>query len=204
MHFFLPMRAVTAKFRGKYMDGLKKLHAAGKLALTGQLDELHVPELWGDFCNSLYNADWVGFVKQTFDGNGNAIDYLARYTFKTAISNSRIMNYDGQEVTIQVTDRTTWEKYPVTMTAEDFIQRFLRHVLPTGFPRVRYFGFLSNGRKKKCLELIFRLLNRQYAPSPLRKADTATMFRLLFQRELPVCPCCGTSMTFHPRDKPAG
>ena len=88
------------------------------------------PNGWAAFCEKLYTTKWVGDIVRTFNGNGNAIEYLARYTFRTAISNSRIMDYDGETVTFSVMNRDTRTKEPVTLPAMEFIRRFLSHVLP--------------------------------------------------------------------------
>lgn len=158
---------------------------------------------WNAFCDSLYEMKWVGKIVKTFNGNGNAIEYLARYTFRTAISNSRIQNYNEKSVTFSVADRNTGEKKPVTLPTMEFIRRFLFHVLPKGFTRVRYSGFLFNARKTKRLQSIHRQRHLPaYMPSPLTRASKRDLFRAIWKTDISVCQCCGAPLIHLPRGQP--
>ena len=203
-HFFLPMAALTNLFRGKMMDAVKRLVSSGRAQLPANDQDLYVDPLqWKNLCDKLYDTKWVGKIVKTFNGNGNAIEYLARYTFKTAICNSRIVNYDGQTVTIRITDRDTQTKKDIPMGVGDFISRFLTHVLPKGFTRVRYSGFLSNSRKTKCLSSIHRQRKlKEYSPSPLAGASKAMIFLTLFHTDFSRCACCGSQLIRFPRGRP--
>lgn len=202
--FFLPMSALTNLFRGKMMDAVKRLMASGNIRFPKADQDLYTDPLqWKGLCDKLYETKWVGKIVKTFNGNGNAIEYLARYTFKTAICNSRIVSYDGQTVTIRISDRENQSKKDVPMNVRDFIFRFLTHVLPGGFTRVRYSGFLSNSRKNKCLSSIHRQRKlKDYSPSPLVGACKSTIFRILFHTDFSLCSCCGNKLIRFPRDKP--
>jgi hypothetical protein len=202
--FFLPMSALTNLFRGKMMDAVKRLMASGNIRFPKADQDLYTDPLqWKGLCDKLYETKWVGKIVKTFNGNGNAIEYLARYTFKTAICNSRIVSYDGQTVTIRISDRENQSKKDVPMNVRDFIFRFLTHVLPGGFTRVRYSGFLSNSRKNKCLSSIRRQRKlKDYSPSPLVGACKSTIFRILFHTDFSLCSCCGNKLIRFPRDKP--
>lgn len=202
--FFLPMPALTKLFRGKMMDSVKRLMAAHRLSIPAANQEQYLdPTLWNSFCNKLYDVDWVGKIVQTFNGNGNAVDYLARYTFKTAISNGRIIRYDGTTVTIRITDRETREPKEVPIPAVEFVFRFLQHVLPSGFTRVRYSGFLANSCKTKCLSSIHRQRKlKEYTPSPLTGATKMTILKVLFQKDFSCCPSCGAKFIHLPRGRP--
>lgn len=203
-HFFLPMSALKKLFRGKMMDTVRTLLKEGKLAIPSENEDLYLdPGQWNRFCSKLYSEDWVGKIVQTFQGRGNAIEYLARYTFKTAICNNRIVGYDGKTVTICITDRDSGKKQEYPMPAMTFISRFLTHVLPKGFTRVRYSGILSNARKKKSLSTIYRLLKRrEYTPSPLAGASKAQIFKELYHIDFNVCSCCGERLIRLPRGRP--
>ena len=203
-HFFLPMAALTNIFRGKMMDAVKRLMTSGIAQLPTENKDLYTDPLrWKEMCDKLYEAKWVGKIVKTFNGNGNAIEYLARYTFKTAISNSRIVSYDGQTVTIRITDRDTQSKRNIAIGVRDFIFRFLTHVLPKGFTRVRYSGFLSNSRKTKNLSSIHRQRNlKEYSPSPLVGASKAAIFLSLFHTDFSLCECCGSQLIRLPRGRP--
>ena len=200
--FFLPMAALTKLFRGKMIDEVKKLWKKNLLSLP-KSNIYKDPNGWADFCNRLYETEWVGKIVRTFNGNGNAIEYLARYTFRTAISNSRILAYDGKTVTFSVTDRDTGEKKPVVLPAMMFICRFLAHVLPKGFTRVRYSGYLSNACKTKRLQNIHRQRHLPaYAPSPLTGASKRTLFLAIWNTDISVCKCCGAHLIHFPRGQP--
>ena len=200
--FFLPMPALTKLFRGKLMSAVKILWKKNLLVLP-KANIYTDPNGWAAFCEKLYTTRWVGDIVRTFNGNGNAIEYLARYTFRTAISNSRIMDYDGETVTFSVTNRDTRAKEPVTLPAMEFIRRFLSHVLPKGFTRVRYSGFLSNARKTRKLQSIHRQRRLPaYMPSPLTGASKRELFLALWNTDISVCKCCGAQLIHLPRGQP--
>ena len=203
--FFLPLPALKKLFRGKMMATVKKLMAAKQLSIpTENPDQYLDPVQWGSLCGKLYESDWIGKVVKTFNGNGNAVEYLARYTFKTAISNGRIVNYDGTTVTIRTTDREKREPKDVPLPVMVFIRRFLDHVLPSGFTRVRYSGFLSNSCKTKRLLSIHRQRKlKEYTPSPLAGASKTTIMKVLFHTDLSCCPSCGATLVQLPRGRPA-
>ena len=199
--FFLPMSALTNLFRGKMMNAVKSLWKNNKLVLPN-LNIYTDPIGWSSFCDKLYETDWVGYLARTFNGNGNAIEYLARYTFRTAISNSRIQSYDGKTVTFSVTDRETHEKKQVCLSAMEFIKRLLSHVLPKGFTRVRYFGFLSNARRTKKLKSIHI---QRHLPEyiPLVINSQHDLFLAVWNVDVSVCKCCGTRLIYLPRGSTA-
>ena len=200
--FFLPMAALTKLFRGKLMNTVKRLWKKNLLNLP-RANIYTDPNGWAAFCDKLYETKWVGHIVSTFNGNGNAIEYLARYTFRTAISNSRIQDYDGKTVTFTVTDRKTGEKKPVDLPAMEFIRRFLSHVLPKGFTRVRYSGFLSNARKTRNLRSIHRQRHLPaYEPSPLVGASKRKLFLAVWNIDISICKCCGAHLIYFPRGQP--
>lgn len=191
--FFLPFMALKAKFRGKFMAELRLLYNQNRLRFPSNLDYLNDPYEWAAFCDKLYRLTWVGDITQTFNGNGNAIEYLARYTFRTAISNSRIKEYDGKQVSIAVRNNNEpGKKDIVQLEVHEFIRRYLKHILPKGFTRVRFYGFLANGQKKKKLEMIHQQLKGEsYRPSPFAKlSPIATLQMLCPDRHIGTCPCC--------------
>jgi len=201
--FFLPMAALTKLFRGKMMDAVKRLWRKNLLILP-KANTYTDPNGWAAFCDRLYERKWVGKIVKTFNGNGNAIEYLARYTFRTAISNSRILSYDGKTVTFFVTNRDTGKKEPVVLPAMEFIRRFLSHVLPKGFSRVRYSGFLSNARKTRNLESIHRQRHLPaYFPSPLTGASKHDLFIAVWNKDISICKFCGAQLIHLPRGQPA-
>ena len=200
--FFLPMAALTKVFRGKLMDSVKRLWKKNLMNLPNA-NIYTDPNGWAAFCDRLYEKKWVGHIVRTFNGKGNAIEYLARYTFRTAISNSRILDYDGKSVTFSISDRNTGEKKTVILSAMEFIRRFLSHVLPKGFTRVRYSGYLSNAWKTRKLRSIHRQRHLPaYAPSPLTGASKRDLFLAIWHTDISLCKCCGAQLIHFPRGQP--
>lgn len=149
--FFLPVRPLGRLFRGKFLAILADLHARGRLTLAGSLRDLADPRRFADWLGRLRQTDWVVYAKPPFGGPEQVLKYLARYTHRVAISNHRLVGLDDRSVSFR------WKDYAdgsasKTMTVDgvEFVRRFLRHVLPTGFVRIRHFGFLANrGRGEK-------------------------------------------------------
>ena len=195
--FFLPVKVLMQLFRGKFMAELRSLYDEHKLQLQNHLEYLNDPYAWSVYCHSLYETAWVGYIARTFEGRGNAIDYLARYTFRTAISNSRIISYDGERVSFTVrNNKIPGQKDVVTLDVHRFIRRLLSHILPKGFTRVRFYGFLANSQKRTCLNKILQqVCNRQFEPSKIKDATGKELLSLLFpEKNIGRCPCCGCEL----------
>ena len=196
--FFLPERALAKLFRGKYLTYLSDLYRQKKLRLPGELDYLNDPWEWSALGQKLGSMKWIAHIVRTFQGNGNAIEYLARYTFRTAISNSRIIEYDGKNVTIACRNNEDYRnKRMVTMDVHEFIRRYLLHVPPKGFSRIRYSGFLSNSQKTRNLTMIIdQVSSEEYKPAEIKKSVEQAIVSALkkhgFQAE---CPCCGAELS---------
>lgn len=169
--FFLPLNAVTKVYRGKFMDGLKKLHDSEKLHYYHDAQKFRNSYEWKELLNTCYRTAWNVEIKPLApikkDGNAagdkettdNAVSYFARYTNRTAISNSRILSYDREKVTFRYKDYqgSSYTMKEMTISTDEFIRRFLMHLLPPGFCRVRSAGFLACCIRKKSLELIYEL-----------------------------------------------
>ena len=197
--FFAPVKVIAMLFRGKFLDGLKNLYNGGRLALPASLPQLSNPCGWKDFVDGLYGKDWNVYIKETFNGNGNAIEYLARYANRIAISNSRIISFDEKSVTFKYIDRKDGCRVKtLTLPILDFIRRFLTHILPKGFQKIRYYGFLSNSTRKKNLSLIFlQQGGRRYEPRFGAGTPLEDVASLAWNFDIKKCPCCGkSSMSF--------
>lgn len=143
--FFLPVFVLRGKFKGKYLALLDRLYQDGSLDIPGSCLGLREPSGWQAFRDGLYRRDWCPFIKETFNGFGNAIEYLGRYTHKIAISNSRVLSVTETEVTFSARGLKPGDpRRTITIGCCGFIRRFLLHVLPQGFQKVRYYGFLNN------------------------------------------------------------
>ena len=206
--FIIPEQVIAKMFRGKYLDSLKKYYNSGKLSLTGKCEPLRNSYNWKKFIDNLYSKKWCPFVKETFNGNGNAMEYLARYAYRTAISNSRIESISENEVSFRYTDYSDNNKKKTkTVSGEEFIRLFLLHVLPKGFHRVRFSGYLSNCRKTKELKHIHRLRGTIYSGNPVKGKGMADLMLLLYGVNICQCPVCRHQMVnnrgMHPPSRSA-
>ena len=194
--FLIPVRVLGAKFKGKFLDALDKYFKDGLLSFCGDDRSLEIPAEWSRFRDSLYRKDWCPYTKETFNGFGNAIDYLGRYTHRIAISNSRVTEVTDSRVTFNARDYRTGRSGPVTITHEEFIRRFLLHVLPKGFQKIRYYGLLNNRQKTRLLAIVFNIQKRRRAKSRYTGMDTAERILLMFDVDIHLCPCCGSRSLF--------
>lgn len=201
--FIIPVGAAGKMFRGKYMEALKKLWKKKKLSFSSQCQELRNRYQWQEFVDSMYAKDWLPFVKETFNGNGNALEYLARYAFRTAISNSRIVAVDDETVTFRYRDYADDGKTKLKIIpGTQFIDLFLTHVLPRGFNRVRSSGFLTNCLKTKKLKLIHKLRGTTYHGNPVKGLSMAELMFLLYNRDICSCSVCKGKLLHLPRGTP--
>ncbi len=192
--FFIPVHVLRDKFRGKYLFELNKYHAEGKLVIPKVMQSLSVPTEWNAFRDRLYRIDWCPFIKQTFDGFGNAIEYLGRYTHKIAISNSRIISVSGKETSFMARGKKPGDpKRVITLDNLEFIRRFLLHVLPPGFQKIRYYGFLNNRMRKKKLNLIFKLQGHQSFKRKYAGMSMSELLKAVWKVDVCRCSVCGHS-----------
>ena len=144
-NFFLPVRVLSRVFRGKFIHGLKQALACGKLAFHGNLSELAQSDAFERLLNQVVKQDWVVFAKPPFGGPKQVLKYLARYTHRVAIANQRLLSMKDDQVTFRWKDYAHGNRQSVmTLSAVEFIRRFLLHVLPRGFVKIRYYGFMAN------------------------------------------------------------
>ena len=155
--FFVPVRILRDVFKGKFLFYLKKLYDRDELAFPGDIEYLSNPADWHYFVDLLYSINWCPYIKETFNGFGNAIEYLGRYTHRIAITNTRIQSVTSDKVSFMARDYKTGESHVITLDNTEFIRRMLMHVLPKGFQKIRYYGFLNNRFRKSNLEMIFKL-----------------------------------------------
>ncbi len=201
--FFLPVKAVASGFRGRYLTELKKLYKKGLLNLSGS-SGLQDPDKWNAFINSLFEKPWLPFVKETFNGKGNAIRYLSRYSYRTAIANSRLISVDDETVTFRYKDYADNNRQKImTVKGNDFIGMILQHVLPSGFHSVRFSGYLNNSQKSRCLKLIHSLRNTIYSGNPYRTMKTAELIMSLYGKDICSCSECSGKLIPYPRGMPA-
>jgi len=194
-NFLVPVPVLKIVFRAKVRDGLKRLFHAGKLVFAGQLADLADWKLFLAFLEPVCEKEWVVYAKAPFRGPDHLLQYLARYTHRVAISNHRLIAFDGESVTFRWKDYAHGnKKRKMTVSADEFLRRFLLHTLPRGFVRIRFFGFLAGPRRAKMLQLARQLLQVE----PKLSAPAADPARASFP-----CPVCATPMIFGERLSPA-
>ena len=198
--FIIPVRVLGKLFRGKFLAGLKQLRESGKLCFTDLAAVLEDNVSWKSFINSLYSRPWLPFVKETFNGNGNAVKYLARYAYRTAISNSRIEQISGADISIRYTDYADQNrKKLLVISGEEFIRRFMLHVLPKGFHRVRFSGYLANCCKTANLRHIGLLRRTPYEGNPVRGRSIGQILEMIYGTDICSCPVCHHKMDIYYR-----
>lgn len=185
--FFLPVRVLSRLFRRLMLQRLLKAHAQGALHFFGDHVALHDIEAFRAFLKPLHRAEWVVYAKPPFAGPDQVLSYLARYTHRVAIANSRLVAFDGARVSFKYKDyRANGEarRKLMTLDAGEFIRRFLLHVLPDGFHRIRHYGFLANGVRVASIAMARAALK---APPPEQPAPANDAYAA-------PCPCCGGRM----------
>ena len=185
--FFLPVKVLSRVFRGKFVAGLKRAYRRKLLQLSGELQDLADTKHFAAFLRTLFREDWVVYAKPSFGGAESVLRYLGRYTHRVAISNHRLLDFDGESVTFRWKDYAHGNKQrKMTLTAMEFLRRFIQHVLPLGFVRIRYFGFLANRSRARLIPLCRELqASIPVDPSPEATAPNSTAW---------VCPRCGSIM----------
>lgn len=190
--FFIPVKVLRDKFKGKFLAGLEQLCQAGQLAFSSSCEKLRNSYAWSAFRDSLYGRDWCPYIKETFNGFGNAIEYLGRYTHKVAVSDSRILSVSDTETTFSARGKRPGEpRRAVTLKNTEFIRRFLLHVLPPGFQKIRYYGFLNNRYKSRNLKLIFTLQGHQRFKARYTGLSVAELIKAVWKIDIHICPACG-------------
>ena len=181
--FFVPVKVVSKEFRDMFLGGLEQAYRAHKLLLYRECQSLADANAFADFLEKLKKG-WVVFAEPPFGGPEHVLQYLARYVHRVAISNHRIISIDDASVTFKWKDYAHNSKpSTMTLTHEDFLRRFLQHILPKGLPRVRYFGWLANRRRGHLLPLCHTLLHQN--PNPPEIPNNPF---------IPHCPKCNGEM----------
>lgn len=165
--FFLPVRVLSRLFRGKYLAYLRQAYQDGELVRAGGLKDLAIPSAWHAFLAPLQKTDWVVYAKAPFGSAEQVLKYLARYTHRVAISNRRLIALEEDQVTFSYKDyRRGQRERRMRLSAVEFMRRFLLHVLPKGFVRIRHYGLLANRCRRDNLRLCRRLLGSLAPPEP--------------------------------------
>ena len=185
--FLFPIQALSSVFRGKFVTALKLARQAGKL----QGATILADRPWRELLNALHRHDWVVYAKHSLGGPEQVLDYLGRYTHRVAISNERILGMDGDTVRLRVRDSAHGNRRrTITLPAQTFIERFLLHVLPKGFKRIRHYGLLGPAGKAVKLAQARAALSAP-VPDPLVVESVEAFMRRIDRHEWSRCPHCG-------------
>jgi len=189
-NFLFPVTALSIVFRGKFLDLLKNAFARNKLLFVGQSASLADPLAFKVLFNALRKKPWIVYAKKPFGSPVHVLDYLGRYTHRVALSNERILSAHNGKITFSYRDRKNHDqKKTMPLDAHEFIRRFLLHVIPKGFVRVRHFGFLAN-RSKSLLSKCRRLLDLGPVPPKLPQKSVHELMLELTGIDITRCPLC--------------
>lgn len=195
--FFIPIHVVMKKFRGKFLALLQQLRDEEKLTFAGKCEHLKNTYEWNSFRNSLYSKDWCPFIKETFNGFGNAIEYLGRYAHRIAITNTRIQSVSNETTSFSAKDYRTGKQITVSLDTKEFVRRLLMHVLPSGFQKIRYYGLLNNRSKSKNLKTVFTLQRHRKFKSMYQEMAMDELLMAVWNYDIHKCPCCEKSALKH-------
>ena len=188
--FFLPVKVLSRRFRKLYLRYLEQAYAAGKLQFHGDLEQLADAQNFARYLAPLAEVEWVVYAKPPFGGPERVLDYLGRYTHRIAISNNRLIELKDGEVTFTYKDYKHAQRQKVmTLSADEFLRRFLMHVLPDGFQRIRHYGLLGNRHRAENLARCRELLGVA-APTAKAHRDYRERYRQLTGEDPLRCPQC--------------
>jgi Putative transposase len=194
-NFFLPVKVFSRLFRRLFLQYLQESFDAGKLQFFTSLQALQDPQAFNRHLDLARDVEWVVYAKPPFAGPQQVVDYVGRYTHRVVISNHRIVDIEDGQVKFKWRDyRDNNQQKTMPLTADEFIRRFLLHVLPSGFHRIRYYGFLGNRHRKEKLEHCRQLLGmappKEGSAQPAIQEDYRDRYERLTGRSLRECPVC--------------
>jgi hypothetical protein len=194
-HFFLPVRVLSRLFRRLFLEGLQALHDAGELQFFTDLAGIKDAAAFRTYLAPLRNIEWVVYAKRPFAGPAQVLAYLARYTHRVAIANSRLLDLDDHHVSFRWKDyreNGASQSKAMRLAVGEFMRRFLLHVLPNGFHRIRHYGLFANGNRAEKLALCRSLLQMSTTHADRDSDDLDDEGAP--SNDTPPCPCCGGRM----------
>ena len=194
-NFFLPVHVLSRCYRRLFLERLQTAFDAGDLSFHGELARLRDPAVFARYLKPVSNVPWVVFAKPPFANPSQILDYLGRYTHRVAIANGRLLDCRDARVSFRWKDyRAQNKSKAMTLEADEFIRRFLMHVLPKGFRRIRHFGFLANACRAEKLTRIRIALAFPEPERPAKPRDYRERCAQLTGRRIDICPLCGGRM----------
>ena len=189
--FLFRIDSLTKEFQKRYLLKSEKAYKKNKLIFPGKTESAGSEKVFGEMIHTLSVNKWIAYAKQPFAGPEQVLEYLGRYTHRIAISNNRLSAVENGQVTFTYRDRSSNnEKKAMTLTTDEFIRRFLLHVLPKGFMKIRYYGFLSNIKKKECILLIRQLIEPMAEQPDLVKETVQQIMQRVTGTDITCCPQC--------------
>jgi hypothetical protein len=205
--FFIPVSVLSSLFRGKFLDGLKREYEAGELRFPGQIEELREAPAFKKLITNLYHQAWVVYCKPPLKHPGKVMDYLGRYTHRVALSNDRLVKMEDNRVTFRWRDSADNNKIKLlTLEAPEFIRRFLLHVLPEQFVKIRYYGLLSHRSRKGKLLRCKKLLGVSTSEEPKEgpKESWQDLLTRVTGMDPRICPYCRKGKMIQKETLPPG
>ena len=190
--YLFKVESLAKEFRKRYLYKLEKAYGQEKLCFNGRASDFADTQVFAQMINALKDKQWITYSKQPFGGPEQVLEYLGRYTHRIAITNNRILSIEGGEVTFNYRDRSDENKVKaLTLKATEFIRRYLLHILPRGFMKIRYYGFLGHANKKVSIPLLRLLINPEAKIAVKLSETVQEMMMRLTGVDLSLCPECG-------------
>jgi hypothetical protein len=201
--YLFRVQSLAKEFRKRYLNKLQKTYEQNKLCFHGRASEYKDKKKFTQLIETVKNKQWIAYSKHPFGGPEQVLEYLGRYTHRVAITNNRLVAMVDGKVTFTYRDRGDENKAKeLTVPAEEFIRRYLLHILPSGFMKIRYFGFLANTNKKKCIPLIHWLINPHLKMTEYLTETIQEIMLRITGADIDCCPECGKGKMIYMEDLP--
>ena len=189
--FLFRIESLEKAFTKRYLSKLQTAYQKGQLIFPGKTAQFHSPQRFKQLVMALSTKPWIAYAKRPFAGPEQVLEYLGRYTHRVAISNNRILSIDSDKITFYYRDRKRNNELRImTLSAHEFIRRFLLHVLPVGFMKIRYFGFLAHKNKTQAIPLLRKLIDPEATLPQIIQETILEMMLRLTGRDITCCPKC--------------
>ena len=201
--YLFKVESLAKEFKKRYLRKLEKIYGQENLCFHGRASDFADKQVFKQLVRTLRDKQWFAYSKQPFGGPEQVLEYLGRYTHRVAITNNRIISIESGRVTFSYCDRSDDDKIKeLSVTAEEFIRRFLLHILPGGFMKIRYYGFLAHANKKESIPLLRQLINPDAEIVEKLTETVEEMMLRLTGVDLSLCPECGKGKMVHIEDLP--
>ena len=201
--YLFKVQSLAKEFRKRYLHKLEKVYNQEKLCFNGRASVFADKQIFMQMIKALQDTSWITYSKQPFGGPEQVLEYLGRYTHRVAITNNRILSIEDGRVTFNYCDRSDANKVKeLTVKAKEFIRRYLLHILPPGFMKIRYYGFLAHANKKVSIPLLRQLINPDAEIAERLMETVEEMMLRLTGIDLSLCPECGKGKMVHIEDLP--